>query len=163
MERYHLRRSDKALEDKAELVRILKSQKHVTLALCEDNQPYLVTMNHGYDEAEHCLYFHCAPVGKKIDLLRANPQVWGQALEDGGYLDGECDHAYRTVQFQGRAEFVEDSAEKGRALALMIEQLETSPEPVMARNLVPEKIAGVCILRVRLGEMTGKAGLKPAS
>ena len=163
MERYHLRRSDKALEDKAELVRILKSQKHVTLALCEDNQPYLVTMNHGYDESEHCLYFHCAPVGKKIDLLRANPQVWGQALEDGGYLDGECDHAYRTVQFQGRAEFVEDSAEKGRALALMIEQLETSPEPVKARNLVPEKIAGVCILRVRLGEMTGKAGLKPTS
>ena len=160
MERYHLRRSDKALEDKAELARILRGQKHVTLALCADNEPYLVTMNHGYDEAEHCLYFHCAPTEKKVDLLRANPQVWGQALEDGGYLDGECDHAYRTVQFQGRAEFVTDMAEKRRALALMIDQLESSPEPVKARNLEPEKISGVCIIRVRLGEMTGKAGPK---
>lgn len=162
MERYHLRRSDKALEDRAELVRILRGQKHVTLALCADNQPYLVTMNHGLDEAEHCLYFHCAPAGKKVDLIRANPQVWGQALEDGGYLDGECDHAYRTVQFQGRAEFVTDVDEKRRALALMIDQLESTPEPVKARNLTPENIAGVCIIRVRLGEMTGKAGPKPA-
>jgi uncharacterized protein len=161
MERYHLRRSDKALEDKAELVRILRGQKHVTLALCAENQPYLVTMNHGYDEGEHCLYFHCAPAGKKVDLLRANPQVWGQALEDGGYLDGECDHAYRTVQFQGRAEFVADLAEKRRALALMIDQMESAPEPVKQRNLTPENIAGVCIIRVRLGEMTGKAGPKP--
>jgi nitroimidazol reductase NimA-like FMN-containing flavoprotein (pyridoxamine 5'-phosphate oxidase superfamily) len=120
-------------------------------------------MNHGYDEREHCLYFHCAPTGKKVDLIRANPRVWGQVLEDGGYLDGECDHAYRTVQFQGRAEFVEDQAEKGRALALMIDQLESAPEPVKARNLLPEKIAGVCILRVRLGEMSGKAGPKPES
>ncbi len=160
MDRYHLRRSDKALEDKAELVRILRGQKHVTLALCADNEPYLVTMNHGYDEAEHCLYFHCAPTGKKVDLIRANPQIWGQALEDGGYLDGECDHAYRTVQFQGRAEFVTDMAEKRRALALMIDQLESSPEPVKARNLEPAKIAGVCIIRVRLGQMTGKAGPK---
>jgi nitroimidazol reductase NimA-like FMN-containing flavoprotein (pyridoxamine 5'-phosphate oxidase superfamily) len=163
MERYHLRRGDKALEDKDELVRILKEQKHVTLALCSDNQPYLVTMNHGFDEEAHCLYFHCAPVGKKIDLLRANPQVWGQALEDGGYLDGECDHAYRTVQFQGRAEFVTDVGEKRRALALMIEQLESSPEPVKARNLLPEKIAGVCIIRVRLSGMTGKSGPEPNS
>jgi len=161
METYHLRRSDKALEDKAELVRILKGQKHVTLALCADDQPYLVTMNHGYDEQEHCLYFHCAAAGKKVDIIRANPRVWGQALEDGGYLDGECDHAYRTVQFEGRAEFVTDLAEKRRALALMIEQLESSPEPVKARTLEPEKVAGVCIVRVRLGEMTGKSGPKP--
>jgi hypothetical protein len=161
METYHLRRSDKALEDRAELVRILKGQKHVTLALCADDRPYLVTMNHGYDEQEHCLYFHCAPVGKKVDIMRANPRVWGQALEDGGYLDGECDHAYRTVQFEGRAELVTDLAEKRRALALMIEQLESSPESVKARTLEPEKVAGVCIVRVRLGEMTGKSGPKP--
>jgi nitroimidazol reductase NimA-like FMN-containing flavoprotein (pyridoxamine 5'-phosphate oxidase superfamily) len=120
-------------------------------------------MNHGFDEAEDCLYFHCAPTGKKIDLLRANPQIWGQALEDGGYLDGECDHAYRTVQFQGRAEFVTEMGEKRHALAIMIEQLESSPEPVKARNLEPEKIAGVCIIRVRLGAMTGKAGPKPGA
>lgn len=163
METYHLRRSDKALEDKAELIRILKAQKHVTLALCAGNQPYLVTMNHGYDEREHCLYFHCAAAGKKIDILQSNPLVWGQALEDGGYLDGECDHAYRTVHFQGCAEFVSEPEEKRRALTVMIDRLESSPEPVKERVLKADKIAGVCILRVRLGEMTGKAGPKPAA
>ena len=157
---FHVRRREREITDLNEMRMVLQNTKYVTVALCMNNEPYLATLNHGYDQKQNCLYFHCAPTGKKIDMIRANPRVWGQVVEDGGYLDGECDHAYRTVQFQGRAEFVEDPAEKGRALALMIDQLESRPEPVKARNLVPEKIAGVCILRARLGEMTGKAGPK---
>ncbi len=158
MEPYHLRRAEKGIQDHTELKRILRTQKHVTLALCKDGEPYLVTMNHGYDEAENCLYFHCAPTGKKLDYFRANPRVWGQALEDMGYLDGECDHAYRTVHFSGTAEFVEDYQQKRRALEIMIDQLEPEPGPVKARAMPPEKVRGVCILRVRIEAMSGKEG-----
>lgn len=161
MERYHLRRSDKAIDESEELKRILKSQKYVTLALCKGNEPYLVTMNHGYDETQNCLYFHCASKGKKLDILNANPRVWGQALEDLGYRDGLCDHGYRTVQFQGTAEFVTDMDEKRRALEVMIDQLETDPGPVKARTLEPARVQAVGILRVRLGAMTGKQAIKP--
>lgn len=158
MEPYHLRRKEKALEDPEALKRILRTQKHVTMALCKDNEPYLVTMNHGYDEAENCLYFHCAPAGKKLAFLRANPRVWGQALEDLGYLDGECDHAYRTVHFSGTAEFVEDYDQKRRALEIMIDQLEPNPGPVKERTLEPSRVRGVGILRVKIEFMSGKEG-----
>jgi nitroimidazol reductase NimA-like FMN-containing flavoprotein (pyridoxamine 5'-phosphate oxidase superfamily) len=29
------------------------------VAVCADNEPYLVNLNHGYDRANPCLYFHC--------------------------------------------------------------------------------------------------------
>jgi hypothetical protein len=161
MERYHMRRKDKVIEDPSEMKRVLLSQKHVTLALCKDGEPYLVTMNHGYDEGQNCLYFHCADKGKKLDVLRANPRVWGQALEDLGYRDGLCDHGYRTVQFEGTAEFVTDMDEKRHALEVMIDQLEPDPGPVKARTLEPARIKAVGILRVRLVAMTGKAAIKP--
>jgi uncharacterized protein len=160
MERYHLRRADKALEDYAELKGILRAQKFVTLALCREDEPYLVTMNHGYDEAGGCLYFHCAAEGKKLDILRANPRVWGQALEDLGYREGQCDHGYRTVQFEGLAEFVTDLDEKRHALEVMIDQLEPDPGPVKARTLEPARVKAVGILRVRLTAMTGKQAIK---
>jgi hypothetical protein len=158
VEPYHLRRKEKALDDPEAMRRVLRAVKHVTLALCRDGEPYLVTMNHGYDEAEGCLYFHCAPSGKKLDFLRANPRVWGQALEDLGYLDGECDHAYRTVQFSGAAEFIEDYEQKRRALEVMIDQLEPDPGPVKERTLEPPRVRGVGILRVRILSMSGKEG-----
>ncbi len=158
MDSYHLRRVDKALEDPAVLGEILSSQKLMTLAFCRGSDPYLVTVNHGYDAASRCLFFHCAPVGKKIDFLRANPAVWGTVVQDLGYLPGECDHAYRSVHFSGRASFVEGEADKRRALTVMIDQLEPDPEPVKARVLTPEKIRGVTIVRIDIDSMTGKAG-----
>jgi len=155
---YHQRRPELAIAQPAELLEIIQGQEHLTLALCRDHEPYLVTVNYAYDTAERCFYFHCAGEGKKIDYLKANPIVWGQVLEDGGYLAGRCDHAYRTVQFRGRAEFVEGLEEKRRALALMIERLEPDPEPVKARLLAEGRVKKVTIVRVRVLEMTGKHG-----
>ncbi len=161
MQPYHLRRSEKEITDPTEMWAIIAGQKYMTLALCRDNIPYLVTVNYGYVEAEQCLYFHCAGEGKKIDYLRANPLVWGQIVEDNGYQDGKCDHAFRSVQFQGHVTFVEDSEEKRRALALMIERLESDPQAVQARLLTAVAVKKVTIGKVQIEMLSGKANASP--
>jgi nitroimidazol reductase NimA-like FMN-containing flavoprotein (pyridoxamine 5'-phosphate oxidase superfamily) len=85
---YHMRRSDKEIKDRKKLERILKETNFVTLALAKDNIPYVVSLSHSYDEETGCLYFHCSSEGKKLDFMRGNPVVWGQALIDHGYLEG---------------------------------------------------------------------------
>ena len=157
MQAYHLRRSEKAITDPAEMWAIIAGQEFVTLALCKDNIPYLVTVNYGYDQAAECLYFHCAGEGKKMDYLRANAVVWGQIVEDNGYLDGKCDHAFRSVQFQGRVTFVENIDEKRRTLSLMIDRLESDPEAVKARLATDKALEKVTIGKVSIEAMTGKA------
>ncbi|MEJ5309126.1 MAG: pyridoxamine 5'-phosphate oxidase family protein [Anaerolineae bacterium] len=162
MQTYHLRRSEKAITDPAEMWAIIAEQKVMTLAMCKDNVPYLVTVNYGYDQAAGCLYFHCAAEGKKMDYLQANPAVWGQILEDNGYLDGKCDHAFRSVQFQGRVAFVDDIDEKRRALSLMIDRLESDPAAVKARQVTDKAVAKVTIGKVHIEGMSGKANKSTA-
>jgi len=156
MESYHLRRNEKNIEQKTDLENVIRGQKIMTLALCRDNEPYLVTMNYGYDRDANCLYFHCAAEGKKMDFLADNPVVWGQIFEDVGYLPGECDHAFRCVEFRGQVDFLTDLDGKCNALAMMIDQLEPDPEPVKSRLLTEKRLNGVMVGRIKIENMTGK-------
>lgn len=160
MEKYHQRHPEKAIEDQNELVNIIHGQKYMTFALCKEKEPYLVTVNYAFDQRRNCFYFHCSPKGKKMDFIRANPIVWGQIMEDRGYLQGECDHAYRTVQFKGQAEVIEDIEEKRYALHLMIEQLEDHPEPTKQKYIEEGSYTNTAIVRIQVKGMTGKASSK---
>ncbi len=150
----HVRRKDREICDSDELKKVLKSAKYVTVALCMDNEPYLVSLSHGYDGAQNCLYFHCAPEGKKLVYLEANNKVWGQAVLDYGVTD-ECDYAYTSVHFSGKITLIEDLNEKRRAIEVMIRQLSTNPEAKIAK-LNMEKLAKTVIGRIDISYMTGK-------
>jgi nitroimidazol reductase NimA-like FMN-containing flavoprotein (pyridoxamine 5'-phosphate oxidase superfamily) len=150
----HVRRKDREITDSAVLKSVLKSTKYVTIALCMDNEPYLVSLSHGYDEVQNCLYFHCAPEGKKLVYLKANNSVWGQAVLDYGVTD-ECDYAYTSVHFKGKVSLVEDLSEKRHAIEVMIRQLSENPEAKLAKIKL-EKLAKTTMGRIDISCMTGK-------
>ncbi len=67
MKEYHpLRRSEKALKDEKIIAKMLNEQPYLTMALCNDNNPYLVTLNYVYDAKKEVFYIHCANSGKKM-------------------------------------------------------------------------------------------------
>jgi len=153
--RYHIRRMDKAISEVEEMKRILMSTEYVTIAMAKDNEPYLVSLSHGYDEANNCIYFHCAKEGKKLDYLRSNKGVWGQALLDHGYSQGECTHLYASVHFKGRVTLLKDPDEKLRALSLMARQLDDNPERLIS-GWRPERLAETVVGRIDIEYVTGK-------
>jgi nitroimidazol reductase NimA-like FMN-containing flavoprotein (pyridoxamine 5'-phosphate oxidase superfamily) len=156
---FHVRRKDREITDSDVLKKVLKSTKYVTIALCMDNEPYLVSLSHGYDEAANCLYFHCADEGKKIVYLKANPNVWGQAVQDYGVTD-ECDYAYTCVHFKGKISLIQDLSEKRHAMEVMVRQLSENPEAKLAK-IKPEKLAKTTMGRIDINYMTGKKHLYP--
>ncbi|TFG34657.1 hypothetical protein EU527_02295 [Candidatus Thorarchaeota archaeon] len=151
-----IRRKEKAIEDKNEMISILRNAKYVTIAMCQDDQPYLATLSHGFDLINQCIYFHCAQEGKKVDILQSNNVVWGQAIEDYGYVEGECDHLYATVQFMGRVTFISDIQEKERALKIMIDALEPEPDKVIQEQISEASLVRVNIGRIDIEFMSGK-------
>jgi len=155
-----IRRKDKAIRDIHEMREILRTAQYVTLAMCLNDEPYLVSLSHGYDEERSCIYFHCAKEGKKIDILKANNLVWGQALVDRGYVQGACDHLYATTQFRGRVTFVEDMEEKEHALRVMIESLDDNPEEIIEKQLTLGSIQRVMIGRIDIDYLSGKKASK---
>lgn len=151
-----IRRKEKAIENKEEMIAILESSKYITIAMCQDDVPYLVTLSHGYDREKDCIYFHCAREGKKVDILTNNNIVWGQAIMDHGYAEGACDHLYATTQFKGTVTFIEDAKEKERALRIMINSLEPNPELVMEEQITEKSVQRVHIGRIDIEYMSGK-------
>lgn len=151
---FHLRRKDREITDSDALRKVLKSTKYVTIALCMDNEPYLVSLSHGYDEKRNCLYFHCADEGKKIVYLKTNSTVWGQAVKDYGVTD-ECDYAYTSIHFKGTVSLIDDLTEKQHGMTVMVRQLSETPEEKLAK-IKPEKLAKTTMGKIDIIYMTGK-------
>ena len=68
-----MRRQDKAITDPQEIEALIHQATICRLAITDDHQPYIIPLCFGY--AQNTLYFHAATAGKKIDLLKKNPQV----------------------------------------------------------------------------------------
>lgn len=151
-----LRRKEKLIENEEELQEILGTTQYITIAMTMNNQPYLVTLSHGYDRENHCIYFHGAKEGKKNEFLQANNIVWGQALIDRGYVPGKCDHLYSTVHFKGTVSFIADFKEKRHALEVMVHQLENEPQNVIETQITEKSVARVNIGRIDIEYMSGK-------
>ncbi len=151
-----IRRKERAIRDRSEMLKILLEAKYVTIAMCKDGIPYLVTLTHGYDSEKEAIYFHCAHEGKKIDILKSNNIVWGQAMVDRGYVSGRCDQLYATTQFGGAVTFIDDVEEKKHALMTMIERLEREPEKVVREQITEKSLRRVNIGRIDINYLSGK-------
>jgi len=159
LERYHIRRKDKEIRSRKKMVDFLASQETVTVALSRGNEPYLFTADYGFDKKTMSVFIHCAPKGKKVDFIKENGAVWGQVMEDLGYVQGECDHKYRTVQFRGQASLITDMEEKRKALCVMIDQLEEDPMKGKKEFITGKQFKRVVIIRIKIEEMSGKESL----
>jgi nitroimidazol reductase NimA-like FMN-containing flavoprotein (pyridoxamine 5'-phosphate oxidase superfamily) len=156
---YHARRKDLQITDEPSLKKILKTAKYVTIAMCKNNQPYLISLSQGYDEKHNCIYFHCFPEGKKIDYLKSNNSIWGQAIIDYGYAHGECDQYYASVHFSGKVTFLDSLEEKREAVICMIKHLEKNPDPLIAKLNV-EKLGKTTIGRIEIEHIIGMKSKK---
>lgn len=160
MTKYHMHKIERQITDPEAVEAVLQRGQYATLALCREREPYLVTLNYGYHSPDRVLYFHSATEGLKLDFIRENPQVCGTVIEDHGYVQGKCTHAYRSVVFWGEIEVLEDLEEKRAGLVCMIDHLENDAEGVRQRLLSnPTRLAGVAVLRLRIREISGKEGL----
>ena len=122
--------------------------------MSDDNQPYVIPMSFGYQDG--AVYFHCAPEGRKIDILRKNPRVCIEFDVDCRLKTGDsaCKWGFyfqSAIAF-GVAAFIEDAVEKRAALDIIMRQYSneafTYPESAL------EKIV---VIRVTVTELTGKA------
>ena len=157
MPKYHLRKTEREITDQQEIIQLLKNGKFTTIAMCRDNEPYLVTLSYGFDENNNSLYFHAAPEGLKLDFLRHNPEVCATVIEDLGYVEDECEQHYSSVVFRGKMHAVDELDEKKYGLDILLNHLEKNPEPIKKRNVQDDsKYSKVAILRLDISEITGK-------
>ncbi len=158
-----MRRKDREITGLAEIMEILSRCQVCRLGMCQKGMPYVVPLNFGVErEGERLvLYFHGAREGKKLDIIRENPQVCVEFDGEHRLLEGEtaCAHsfAYESVIGFGKAEILESHEEKAQGLAAILRSL-TGKE----FTFTPEQTQSVAVLRVALEEVAGKRRSAPA-
>jgi len=154
--KYHMKRKEKEIKDRSEIIHILKQQKFTTISMCHENEPYLVTLSYGYDETKNAFYFHCAKEGQKIDFIKTNPFVCGTVIEDNGYAPG-CGQAFRSVVYRGKIIIIEDLQEKIYGFDILLNQLEVEPATIKEKFLKKkETYENSGMLRLDIDDLTCK-------
>jgi uncharacterized protein len=156
---YHMNKKEREITDQNALRKILKQGKYVTVSMCRDSEPYIVTLSYGYDQVKNALYFHCALKGLKLDFIKTNPNVCATIIEDRGYKMGNCSQAYRSVVFWGKMYLIKNLKEKEYGMDVLLNHLEDNPKKLKRRNFESEEAySKVGVLRLDIEEMKGKQG-----
>lgn len=159
MPRYHLQKKEREIDDRNELLSIIKAGKYLTIALCRNNEPYIVTLSYGYDERKNAFYFHSRRRGLKFEFVQENPHVCATIIEDRGYIMNECAHEFRSVIIRGKMDFVETLEEKKYGMDILLKHLEDNPDKIRQESLSNDAVyRNLGILRLDVADIQGKWG-----
>jgi nitroimidazol reductase NimA-like FMN-containing flavoprotein (pyridoxamine 5'-phosphate oxidase superfamily) len=159
MGKYHMTKQEREITDENELLEILAHGKFAVVAMCRENEPYIVSLSYGYDPGANNCYFHTANEGLKLDFIRKNPYVCATVIDDRGYQKNECAHAYRSVVLFGRMTVVSGLEEKKHGMEVLFSQLEEDPQPIRDRALKSDEAYGrFTVLKLEISEISGKKG-----
>ena len=148
---------ERQIFDPEQIKAILDTAKVLHLGLAVDNEPYVVPMNYGYlmEDGNLTLYLHSALLGKKLDMIRANPNVFIEMDCDRMPFEGEkpCQYglAYASVMGRGTAVIVEDVEEKKKAMSVLM-KTQTGKDFTFEDRLV----SIVAVIRIDVSEYTAK-------
>ena len=148
---------ERQVTDEAQIRQILDAAKVLHLGLAVDNMPYVVPMNYGYtmENGHLVLFLHSALQGKKLDMIRQNPNVFFALDCDREPFEGEkpCQYglAYASVMGCGTARIVEDVAEKEEAMSVLM-KTQSGKDFTFNERLV----SIVAVIRIDVAEYTAK-------
>ena len=157
-----MRRTDREITDAKEMTAIIQKADTCYVALIDEGLPYLIALNYGctwQTEKERSLptfYFHCAPIGKKIDLLEKNNITAFFIDTDHELVQGkaDCDWGmkYKSVAGKGLISIERDPAEKKKGLDLIMNHYSGRTD-----FAYDEKVFSFThILKMTVTEITGK-------
>ena len=145
------------ITDPEQIRKILDTAGVLYLGLSVDDEPYVVPMNYGYcmEDGKLTLYLHSAVRGRKLDMIRANPNVFFALDCDRMPFEGKvaCQYglAYSSVMGRGTAHIVEDVEEKKKAMSILM-KTQTRKDFDFNERLV----SIVAVIRIDVSEFTAK-------
>ena len=141
-----MRRSEREITDKTFMLNVLQDAETLYIAQNTGEAPYVFCVNPFMHEGE--LYFHCAPEGRKIDLMARDPRAGFFAAAD--IRVEKTTTRYRSVSGTAVMEKVQDAALKAEALKSLAKKYKAPCKfPVS-----DEKFAATMIIHLRIESMT---------
>jgi hypothetical protein len=134
---------------------LIKNSMVCRLGIHNGKAPYVVPLSFGY--RDNTLYFHSGPKGKKLPLLKDDPNVCFEfdRISEVMEADNPCswDMKYQSIMGTGRVKFIEKTEDKIKALKIIISQYTDRP-----MNIPENKAESTVVFQVGIDNMTFKQG-----
>ena len=153
-----MRRSDREIRDQTEILDIIEKCDVCRLALSEDNVPYIVPLNFGYEytDGKLTLYFHGATEGKKLDIIRKNPLACFEMDCSHRLVTAEtaCKFSmeFESVIGNGKLSFCVEKSEKIKALNQVMKKYAKDKEFIFPDHA----LESIAVFKLDVAEFTGK-------
>lgn len=135
---------------------ILEKATYGVLALDgDDDYPYAVPVNYALEGNK--IYFHGAVEGHKVDSVRRNEKVSLCAVAQADIVADAYNCLYLSTIAFGRIRIIEDTAEKQKALELIIDKYSKGFEEG-GREYIKASWDEVMTFVIDIEHMTGKKG-----
>jgi len=149
-----VRRQDRLL-DEARAREILASAEYGILSMIDlDGKPYGVPVNFVWD-GDDSIYIHCAPEGKKIDILECHDRVSFCVVGDVNLLPSRFTTEYESIILDCEATICTSEDERVHALELLLKKL--SPHDFnLGMKYAQKSLPRTCIVRLDTLTWSGK-------
>jgi len=148
-----LRRKDRAIPKEEAIALLNKAEYGLLSTVTEDGKPYGVPLN--FCIIEHCIYFHCAIEGQKIDNIKKNKSVSFCAVGNTELLPDKFGTKYESVIVSGE---VEEVFEMNMHIALEGLLHKYSPEFIDKGLKYIEGLKNKArVFKININKLTGKA------
>lgn len=155
-----MRRSDREVTDRNEMIQIMEKCEVCRLALNDEGYPYILPLNFGMLVKEDSieLYFHGALEGRKYELIGRDNRASFE-MDCGHQLlmdeeQGNCTMNYESVIGRGFVEIVPEE-EKYEGLCILMKHYHKEDFP-FNKKVMPH----TTVFKLVVTEMTGKIRIK---
>ena len=154
-----MRRKDREITGIDELLDIVKKCKVCRIGLSENNIPYVIPLNYGYDFNEDVLtlFFHSAIEGKKLDIIKNNNNACFEIDCDTQLIEGgnACNYGYAFKSIIGFGKIIIQETPDAKSYGLnMIMKHQTEKE--ITFNFTADQLQNVCVYTMIVDTFTGK-------
>jgi nitroimidazol reductase NimA-like FMN-containing flavoprotein (pyridoxamine 5'-phosphate oxidase superfamily) len=149
-----MRRLDKEIKDEAVIREILEKSDLCRLGFVDNDEAYIVPVNYACEGIT--IYFHSAPAGRKIELMKKNNRVSFEIEHTAEIITGElpCSFTsrYRSVMGRGILSIENDPALKKQAMDLIMQKYGAEIE----LNYDEKVFSRMIIIKLQIQSLTGK-------
>ncbi len=148
-----MRRKEKEIVDINEIEEIIRKAIYCRIGLVDNDEPYVVPVCFGYER--NALYFHSAPEGRKVELIKKNNKLCFEIDSDVELVKAAepCNWAmrYRSVIGVGKAYILENDEDKSHGLKVIVRQYTKGDFTFTEENL--DK---VIVVKIDIESIAGK-------
>ncbi len=153
-----VRRQNRILEDEARVRELLSGSEYgfLSLGTAENGYGYGIPISFVYDKDTNSLYFHCAPQGQKLDMIRRNNKVSFCVVGITQPIADKFTTLYESVIVFGKADIDLSEDEKRKALRLLVRKYSPDFEE-LGEKYMDKSWDRTVVFKVEIEHITAKA------